>query len=47
MLFILIIEALDGLLNKAKELQFFKGVGVGKSDLTLDVSHLFFLQMTL
>lgn len=43
------MKALDGLLNKAKKLQLFKGVGVGvgRGDLILDVSHLLFADNTL
>lgn len=47
MLFILIMRALDGLMNMAKELQLFKGVGVGRDNLTFEVSHLLFADNTL
>lgn len=47
MLFILIMKTLNGLMNKAKELQLFKGVGVLRSNLTIEVSHLLFADDTL
>lgn len=47
MLFILIMEALDGLMNRAKELQLLKGVSVGRGNMIQDVSHLLFADDTL
>lgn len=41
------MKTLNGLVNKAKELQIVKGVKVGKSNLSLEVSRLFFADDTL
>lgn len=46
MLFILIMELLDGLMNRAKEKQLFKGVRVGRGNAVQDVSHLLFADDT-
>lgn len=41
------MEALNGLLGKAKELNLLKGVLVGKMSNAIEVSHLFFVDDTL
>lgn len=47
LLFILVMEVLDGLLNKAREQQLFIGVCVGRGSSTLAVSRLLFADDTL
>lgn len=46
-LFIVVIEVLNKFLLKAKELDLFKGLKVGKREKSEDVSHLFFMDDTL
>lgn len=47
LLFIIVMEALHKLIEKAKELQFLKGVTISIRNKTIEISHLFFANDTL
>lgn len=47
LLLIVVIEVLNGLMNRAKELQLLRGVYVGSSRNSIEVSHLFSADDTL
>lgn len=47
LLFIIVMEGLNGFICKAKKLQLLKGVSVGRRNSSIDVSHLFFADDTL
>lgn len=47
MLFIVLMEAMNMMIERAKEREFLRGVWVGKRDTQVEVSHIFFTDNTL
>lgn len=47
LLFIITMEALNGLLSRAKEMNLLRGVSVGSRNNAIEVSHIFFADDTL